>query len=184
MKAIYEPAGKAREYADLACNLYRGCVHGCKYCFAPAVLHMTADNFHARAQLRPGILEALAKEAPAYRGEPRRVQVLESVTAYHRRLRQVPMSPSELVAERGRRTRRAAQREAQGPAVELPLEMEGCAATSLTAAPVSPVAGFLGRCAGGPTPKAATGRTGPSRGEEVASAREGNEDTYESNPWD
>jgi DNA repair photolyase len=27
---IYEPRGKAKEYADLAANLYLGCDHGCK----------------------------------------------------------------------------------------------------------------------------------------------------------
>ena len=29
MKIIYEPKGKAKEYADLAINLYKGCTHGC-----------------------------------------------------------------------------------------------------------------------------------------------------------
>lgn len=31
MDIIYEPKGKAREYADLACDIYNGCTHGCKY---------------------------------------------------------------------------------------------------------------------------------------------------------
>lgn len=34
MQVIYEPTGKAKEYADLACNLYNGCTHGCLYCYA------------------------------------------------------------------------------------------------------------------------------------------------------
>ena len=29
---IYEPKGAAREYAELALNVYRGCVHRCFYC--------------------------------------------------------------------------------------------------------------------------------------------------------
>ena len=33
---IYEPKGKAREYGELALNLYRGCSHGCRYCYVPA----------------------------------------------------------------------------------------------------------------------------------------------------
>jgi len=37
MKIIYEPKGKALEYAPLACNLYKGCPHGCKYCYGPTL---------------------------------------------------------------------------------------------------------------------------------------------------
>lgn len=32
-KAIYEPAGKAAEYAAWACNFYVGCSNGCEYCY-------------------------------------------------------------------------------------------------------------------------------------------------------
>ena len=39
MKPIYEPKGKAKEYGDLAINIYTGCPHYCFYCFAPNVLH-------------------------------------------------------------------------------------------------------------------------------------------------
>lgn len=33
-KPIYQPKGRAREYGDLALNIYTGCNHGCTYCFA------------------------------------------------------------------------------------------------------------------------------------------------------
>lgn len=33
MKIVYEPKGAAREYAALACNIYKGCTHGCVYCY-------------------------------------------------------------------------------------------------------------------------------------------------------
>jgi len=33
LKAIYEPAGAALEYADLSLNLYAGCSHRCTYCY-------------------------------------------------------------------------------------------------------------------------------------------------------
>lgn len=73
MIAIYEPRGKAREYAPLACNLYRGCTHGCRYCYVPACLHMSPAEFHTRAEPRPGILEALERDAARLAGDPRPV---------------------------------------------------------------------------------------------------------------
>jgi DNA repair photolyase len=71
MQAIYEPRGAAREYAPLACNLYRGCVHGCRYCYSPATLRMSREEFHADSRLRPGILEALEKDARKLSSQPR-----------------------------------------------------------------------------------------------------------------
>jgi DNA repair photolyase len=67
MTAIYEPKGKAREYAERAVNLYRGCSHGCTYCYAPSVLRMTREKF-AHCEPRPGILDAIHKEAPKHAG--------------------------------------------------------------------------------------------------------------------
>lgn len=32
-KAIYQPSGKASEYAEWACNFYVGCSNGCEYCY-------------------------------------------------------------------------------------------------------------------------------------------------------
>lgn len=52
MKIIYEPKGRAREYAHLAANLYKGCGHGCKYCYAPGVLRETRETFHSGVWLR------------------------------------------------------------------------------------------------------------------------------------
>ncbi len=62
MTAIYEPKGMAREYSELACNLYAGCTHGCIYCYAPSCLQRKRTEFHATAKPRNGIIEALEKD--------------------------------------------------------------------------------------------------------------------------
>lgn len=43
---IYEPRGKAREYSRLAVNLYKGCGHGCEYCYAPSYTRTVKENFN------------------------------------------------------------------------------------------------------------------------------------------
>lgn len=59
---IYEPAGKAKEYGDLAINIYTGCPHACYFCFAPNVLHKTRDAFSMNVQPREGIVDAVRKQ--------------------------------------------------------------------------------------------------------------------------
>jgi DNA repair photolyase len=61
LKALYVPSGRAREYAAWALNLYTGCPHGCKYCFAPRVTHQTAATF-AASQPRKSILQKLESD--------------------------------------------------------------------------------------------------------------------------
>ena len=62
MKPIYEPRGKAKEYGDLALNIYTGCPHRCFYCFAPSVLRRDREAFHSNVQPREGIVEATRKQ--------------------------------------------------------------------------------------------------------------------------
>jgi len=45
LRIIYEPRGRALEYAPLAVSLYRGCPHGCVYCFAPASTKTEREKF-------------------------------------------------------------------------------------------------------------------------------------------
>jgi len=73
MNVIYEPKGRAREYSELACNLYRGCTHGCRYCYAPACMRTTSENWHERAEPRTRVLEMLEKDASRLRGDDRRI---------------------------------------------------------------------------------------------------------------
>ena len=59
---IYEPKGAAKEYGDLALNIYTGCPHSCYYCFAPNVLHKEKALFHQNVEPRPGIVEEVKKQ--------------------------------------------------------------------------------------------------------------------------
>lgn len=68
MITIYEPSGAAREYAELALNIYRGCTHRCRYCYVPNILRMPRDEFHAGVAVRPGLLRDLQTEAQKYQG--------------------------------------------------------------------------------------------------------------------
>ena len=73
MNVIYEPKGRAREYSELACNLYRGCTHGCRYCYAPSCMRTTAEKWHAHAEPRPNVLIYLEKDAVKLRDDSRRI---------------------------------------------------------------------------------------------------------------
>lgn len=81
--AIYEPKGRAREYAELACNLYRGCGHQCVYCYAPAATFQDRVSF-GNPKPRKGILEQLQKDAAklAQREGPRSVLLCFSTDPY------------------------------------------------------------------------------------------------------
>jgi DNA repair photolyase len=45
LNLVYEPAGKALEYSPLAINIFKGCAHGCKYCFGPGIARTTMEKF-------------------------------------------------------------------------------------------------------------------------------------------
>lgn len=65
MSVIYEPRGKAREYAALSCNIYRGCGHGCTYCYAPSATFTQREKFFSNPSVRSDILNQIKKEASA-----------------------------------------------------------------------------------------------------------------------
>jgi len=66
---IYQPSGQAGEYSKYALNHYRGCGHGCVYCYVPTIrfMNQTRQEFDAGAVEKPNFsLEKLEKEAAIY----------------------------------------------------------------------------------------------------------------------
>lgn len=62
---IYETKGRAREFSELAINLFTGCGHGCEYCFGPNILHIDRDKFHS--EIKPRITpEDIERSARGY----------------------------------------------------------------------------------------------------------------------
>jgi len=82
---IYAPAGQAGEYSALACNPYRGCGHGCAYCYVPNVLRMPRAEFDSGAVPRKDFLALLSKDARKYQSLGSHEQVMLSFTTdpYH-----------------------------------------------------------------------------------------------------
>lgn len=64
---IYRPKGNAGEYAPLAANPYRGCGHGCKYCYVPNATHIDRNLFNDGAVPRADFLPRLRSDIGRYR---------------------------------------------------------------------------------------------------------------------
>jgi DNA repair photolyase len=84
MKVIYEPKGRAKEYAELAVNLYNGCSHGCEYCYAPAVMHRTKEDFFGRPTIRKDVIPKLVYDVEEMeeKGDNREVLMCFSCDPY------------------------------------------------------------------------------------------------------
>ena len=61
-KPIYAPKNRAKEYCDLALNIYTGCPHGCTYCYVPLIKHITRTIFKCEIAPRPNIIEATERQ--------------------------------------------------------------------------------------------------------------------------
>ena len=62
-RPIYEPRTRAKEYADLAINIYTGCNHGCWYCYAKKMHDRWKPNEDfADVKPREGIVEATKRQ--------------------------------------------------------------------------------------------------------------------------
>jgi DNA repair photolyase len=88
-RIIYAPKGQAGEYAPLATNPYRGCGHGCAYCYVPLVTHQDRKEFDAGAIPRRDYLTSLWADAAKYKALGCREQVMLSFTTD-------PYNPSDI----------------------------------------------------------------------------------------
>lgn len=84
-KHIYAPAGQAGEYAPLAANPYRGCGHGCAYCYVPRITKQPRPEFDAGAVERRDFIKNLVRDARLYKAAGLTGQVMLSFTSdpYH-----------------------------------------------------------------------------------------------------
>lgn len=65
---IYEPKGRAREYSPLALNYYKGCSHGCSYCYVPNMLgRFNASYIHSNVKVDINF-DRIDKSAKKYAG--------------------------------------------------------------------------------------------------------------------
>jgi len=68
LQVIYEPKGRAKEYAARAANLFSGCGHGCLYCYAPSATRKTREDF-INASPRHDILQKLEADLKQLTGQ-------------------------------------------------------------------------------------------------------------------
>lgn len=71
MKTIYKTRGAALEYCEYAIDIYTGCPHECKYCYAKSSAEKKSKNF-TKISVREGILDAtkdFLKSNPDYYGK-------------------------------------------------------------------------------------------------------------------
>jgi Radical SAM superfamily len=100
---IYAPKGQAGEYAPLATNPYRGCGHGCAYCYVPRINHQERKEFDAGAVSREDYLLKLRKDARKYRAAGIREQVMLSFSTdvYNPNNRELTRPAIEILIEYG-----------------------------------------------------------------------------------
>jgi len=76
---IYEPNGRAKEYSELAANLYSGCDHACVYCYAPLATRKKRENF-VIPKVREAVLRKFLDDAIELKKRDEKRPILLSFT--------------------------------------------------------------------------------------------------------
>jgi DNA repair photolyase len=76
---IYEPNGRAKEYSELAANLYSGCDHACVYCYAPLATRKKRENFII-PKVREAVIRKFFDDALELKGRHEKRPILLSFT--------------------------------------------------------------------------------------------------------
>ncbi len=66
--SIYEPTGRAREYSPLALNYFKGCDHGCLYCYVPNILGRYDSKYNHSNVINPVDFSKIEQSAKKMRG--------------------------------------------------------------------------------------------------------------------
>lgn len=73
-QVIYETKGRAREFNELAANIFTGCGHMCSYCYGANVTHQSEEDFKHKPRIRITAHDILrSAKALKENGETRRV---------------------------------------------------------------------------------------------------------------
>ncbi len=73
MANIYEPKGAAREYSPLALNHYKGCDHGCIYCYVPKIKRVFDPGYDHKKVEEVWSWEGFLKSAKKHFNSPSQV---------------------------------------------------------------------------------------------------------------
>lgn len=81
-RPIYPPRTRAREYCDLAVNIYDSCPHGCEYCYARAMAKRFGKPWGNVVSPRHGIVEAVRKQLTGMRGQGQKIMLCFTCDPY------------------------------------------------------------------------------------------------------
>lgn len=98
MQTVYTPKdhSPAREYSDLALNVYQGCTHDCAYCYVKTMPQWRGHTSQfANAKPRAGIIEALQR-APAWSDVPIQVFLCFTCDPYQPLEREMRLTQSAI----------------------------------------------------------------------------------------